>query len=83
MEQEIERRWTEATAETLRAERGIAQQSQAETARLTQITRSSYRLYEEGVRSPTTVQLAAIAEAFGIPFSKLLGEIERRANNKM
>jgi len=79
MEQETERRWALATAETLRAERGIAQQSQAETARLTGITRTSYRLYEEGIRSPTAVQLAAIAAAFGIPCSKLLSEIERRA----
>lgn len=83
MEQEIERRWALATAETLRAERGIAQKSQAEVAREADITRTSYRLYENAVRSPTAVQLAAIAEVFGIPFSKLLGEIERRANNKM
>ena len=79
MEQSQMERWSLATAETLRAERGIAQQSQAETARRSGITRTSYRLYEEGQRSPTTLQLATLAEVFGIPFSRLLGEIERRA----
>lgn len=79
MDTEIERRWSRAVAETLRAERGIANQSQAEAARKADITRTSYRLYELGERTPTAVQLASIAQAFGITFSKLLGEIERRA----
>ncbi len=82
MEHDLERRWSLATAETLRAERGIAQQSQYETSEKAGITRSSYRLYELGQRSPTTVQLAAIAQAFGIQFSQLLGELERRAHEK-
>lgn len=79
MEQEQEQKWARAVGETLRAERGIARQTQAETSRKAGITRTSYRLYETGERSPTAVQLAVIAQAFGITFSKLLAEIERRA----
>lgn len=77
-----EKRWLRATSLTLRAERGIAQQAQAETSRKAGIARTSYRLYEKGERSPTVVQLAAIAQTFGIPFSKLLGEIERRSKEE-
>ena len=67
-------------AATLRAERAVAGLSQAEVERATGIARTSYRFYEEGKRHPDTVQLARIAEAFGIPWLKLVSEIERRAN---
>lgn len=76
---EKERRWLRATADALRAERGIANLSQAEMARRTGISRSSYRLYEDAVRSPTAVQLALIAATLGKSFGSLLAEIERRA----
>lgn len=79
MNTEQEGRWSRATAETLRSERGIANQTQAETSRRTGITRTSYRLYELGERTPNAIQLASIAEAFEIPFSRLAAEIERRA----
>lgn len=75
---EVEK-WAQAVARALRATRAEAQLSQAEVERKTGITRSSYRLYESGDRSPTAIQLAAIAQAFGVSFSTLMGEIERRA----
>lgn len=78
MEQSLKDTWAEAVAAALRAERGVAGISQAEVERRTGITRSSYRLYEQGERQPDVVQLAGIAEAFGIPFSRLMFEIERR-----
>ena len=68
-----------AVADTLCAERGIAKLNQVEAARRAGIARTSYRLYEQGERQPDAVQLAAIAEAFGISFAHLLGEIDRRA----
>jgi transcriptional regulator with XRE-family HTH domain len=79
MEPELEQRWSRAVGETLRAERGVARLTQAEAARKADITRTSYRLYELGTRSPTAVQLAAIANTFGVSFAYLLGEVERRA----
>lgn len=54
--------------------------SQAAVARATGIARTSYRLYEQGERVPDVVQLAQIAEAFGVSFSYLMGEIERRVD---
>ena len=74
--------WARATGHTLRAERGIANLSQADVSRKTGIARTSYRLYENGERSPTAVQLATIADTFGISFTKLLAEIERRAKEE-
>ena len=82
MEQELQQRWAEAVAATLRAERGVAGLSQAEVERLTEISRSSYRLYEEGKRQPDAVQLARIAEASRISWLDLVSEIERRANER-
>lgn len=79
MEQEHERRWVAAVAETLRSERGIAKLSQAEAARRAGIARTSYRLYEEGERQPDMIQLVEIAQAYGVRLSHLVGEIERRA----
>lgn len=79
MEREELERWARAVAETLRAERGVAGLSQAEIERRTGITRSSYRLYEQALRQPDVTQLAHIAEAFGVPFARMMGEIERRA----
>lgn len=73
-------RWAAATAATLRAERAAAGISQVQVADRTGIARTSYRFYEQGERKPDTVQLAQIAEAFGVSFSYLLGEIERRAS---
>lgn len=78
MEQKAER-WTAAVAATLRAERAVAELSQAQLSERAQIARTSYRLYEEGKRNPTVLQLAQIAEVLGIQFSYLIGEIERRA----
>lgn len=78
MEREEQRRWEKAVAEALRAERSAAHLSQAAVSRKTGITRSSYRLYEEAVRQPDAVQLAQIAEAFGIPLSRLVLEMQRR-----
>ena len=82
MDTDREERWSRAVGDTLRAERGIANQTQAETARKADITRTSYRLYELGQRSPTAIQLASIAQTFGISFSKLMAEIERRAKEE-
>ena len=79
MEHDQEARWINAVAETLRAERGIAGLSQAEAARRSGITRSSYRYYEQGVRQPSVDQVAAIAEAFGVTFLHLVAEVQRRA----
>jgi len=81
MEQHEAQRWANALAATLRAERGVAGKSQAEVERLTGISRSSYRLYEEAKRQPDTVQLVRIAEAFGVSWLYLLGEVERRAKS--
>ncbi len=81
MEQEQAARWDRAVADTLCAERGIAKLNQAEAARRAGISRSSYRLYEEGARQPDSTQLAAIAEAFGISFIYLMSEVHRRANS--
>lgn len=75
---DIEQRWIDATAAALRAERGVAGISQAEMERRTGIARTSYRLYEMGVRSPDVAQLGKIAEALRISFSLLMSEIERR-----
>lgn len=72
--------WAQAVAAALRAERGVAGISQAEVERRTGITRTSYRLYEKGERNPDVTQLAHIAEAFGIPFSRLMSAIEQRAD---
>lgn len=79
MEQVDRDRWAAALAATLRAERGVARLSQAEVERRTGITRTSYRLYEEGKRQPDLVQLAVIAEAFGVSPLRLVREVERRA----
>lgn len=79
MEQVDRDRWAAALAATLRAERGVARLSQAEVERRTGITRTSYRLYEEGKRQPDMVQLAVIAEAFGVSPLRLVREVERRA----
>lgn len=79
MEQEDRARWEAAVADTLSAERGIAKLNQVEAAKRAGIARTSYRLYEQGERQPDAVQLAAIAEAFGIPFVYLLSEVDRRA----
>lgn len=76
---EREKRWAEAVAATLRAERAVAGLSQAETAERANIARTSYRLYEEGKRNPNVPQLVSIAATFKIPFSSLIGDIERRA----
>lgn len=80
MEQDEADRWVAALAATLRAERGVAGISQAAMERITGITRSSYRLYEQGVRQPDMLQLAKIAEALRIPLSRLVSETERRFN---
>ena len=79
MEQADKDRWAAALAATLRAERGVAKLSQAEVERKTRIARTSYRLYELGERQPDLVQLAVIAEAFGVATSYLIAEVERRA----
>lgn len=81
MEQDEAQRWADALAATLRAERGVADKSQAEVERLTGISRTSYRLYEDAKRQPDAVQLARIAEAFGVTFVYLMGEVERRAKS--
>lgn len=78
MEQEREARWIEALAATLRAERGVADLTQAAVSRKTGIARTSYRLYEEGKRQPDVVQLAKIAEAFQVPLVHLIREAQRR-----
>lgn len=78
MEQEQAQRWANAVAATLRAERGVADKSQAEIERLTGISRSSYRLYEEARRLPDAVQMARIVEAFGIDWLYFMGEVARR-----
>lgn len=79
MEQHELEQWAQAVAAALRAERGVAGISQAEVERRTGITRTSYRLYEMGIRNPDITQLAHIAEAFGISFSRLMAAIEQRA----
>lgn len=79
MDQEEMDRWTSAVAATLRAERAAAGLSQVQVADRTGIARTSYRFYELGERNPDTVQIAQIAEAFGVSFSYLMGEIDRRA----
>lgn len=75
------KKWEAAVASTLRAERAAAELSQVQAAERANIARTSYRLYEEGKRQPNAVQLAALATVFGIRFSTLLGEIERRATD--
>lgn len=82
MEHEEEMVWRKAVAETLRAERAIAGLNQVQVSQRTGIARTSYRFYERGERQPDAVQLAAIAEVFGIPFSRLYSEIDRRAHEK-
>lgn len=71
--------WESAVADALRSTRGVARLSQAEVGRRTGIARTSYRMYERAERQPDVIQLAQIAEAFGIPFSELVAEIERFA----
>lgn len=83
MEHDERARWESAVAETLRAERGVAKLNQVEAARRAGISRSSYRLYEEAQRQPDAVQLAAIAEGFGIGFAYLISEIARRAGSEV
>ena len=78
MERKDQEKWIAAMAATLRAERGDAALSQAEVERRTGITRTSYRMYESGRRSPDALGLALIAEAFGILPSRLISEAERR-----
>lgn len=70
--------WESAVADALSAERGVAKLNQVEAARRADIARTSYRLYEQGRRQPNAAQLAAIADAFGISFPYLMGEIKRR-----
>jgi len=82
MEQQEEDAWRTAVAETLRAERAVAGLNQSQVSQRTGISRTSYRFYESGERNPDAVQLAIIAEAFGIPFSRLYSEIDRRAHIK-
>ncbi len=79
MEQNERQLWAEAVAATLRAERAVAGLDQAAIARLTGIARSSYRFYEQAARNPDVVQLAMIAEAFGVTFAYLMSEVDRRA----
>lgn len=81
MKQIDAKKWEAAVASTLRAERAVAELSQVQVSQRAQIARTSYRLYEEGKRQPDAIQLAAIAAAFGVRFSYLIGEIERRAKN--
>jgi len=81
MKQIDAKKWKAAVASTLRAERAVADLSQVQVSERTQIARTSYRLYEEGKRQPDAIQLAAISAAFGVRFSYLIGEIERRAKN--
>ncbi len=78
MEQWERKLWGDAVADALSAERGVAKLNQVEAARRAGIARSSYRLYEQGVPQPYAVQLAAIADSFGISFTYLMGEIKRR-----
>ena len=78
MEHEMERQYLAAVAAALRSARGVAGISQAEVERRTGIARSSYRLYEEGVRAPNAAYLVAIARAFGVSFEKLASEIDRQ-----
>ena len=80
MEHETEQRWRAALAATLRAERGVADLSQVEVERRTGIARTSYRLYEEAKRVPDAVQLAAIVDAFGVPWLTFMAEVQRRAS---
>lgn len=80
MEHEEERKYLAAVAAALRSARGDAAISQAEVERRTGITRSSYRLYEEGVRAPNAAYLVSIARAFGISFTKLAAEIDRKVS---
>lgn len=82
MEREEERRWERAVADAIAAERAVARLSQAAAARKAGIARTSYRLYEEAERQPDMVQLAKIAEAFGIPLSKLMAEVVRRHGDR-
>ena len=79
MEQNERQLWAEAVAATLRAERAVAGLDHAAIARLTGIARSSYRFYEQAARNPDVVQLAMIAEAFGVTFAYLMSEVDRRA----
>ena len=79
MEQNERQLWAEAVAATLRAERAVAGLDQAAIARPTGIARSSYRFYEQAARNPDVVQLAMIAEAFGVTFAYLMSEVDRRA----
>lgn len=78
MEQADERRYLDAVSAALRSARGVAGLSQAEVERRTGITRTSYRLYEDGKRAPSVTYLIEISRAFGIPFPKLAAEIDRR-----
>lgn len=78
MERTAQEKWVAAMAATLRAERGEAALSQAEVERRTGISRTSYRLYELGQRSPDALGLALIAEAFGVLPSRLISGAERR-----
>lgn len=80
MEHADEIKWTRAVADTLRAERAIAHMTQKKVSDVTGIARTSYRMYEEGTRNPDAVQLAKIAEAFGVKFSHLIEEMQRRVS---
>lgn len=72
-------RWSDAVAETIRAERAAAQLSQAELAHRAGIPRMSYIRYETGVRRPSLVQVAQIAQALNVPLSTFARRVEERA----
>lgn len=79
MEQkEFTDRWHEAVADTLRAERAAHKLTQAELASKAGIPRITYIRYETGERRPSVVQLAQIANAFGVDFVELARRVRQR-----
>lgn len=75
------KKWDEAAAQTIRAERAVAKLSQAELADRAGLARSSYIRYEKGERIPNIAQLAAIAQGLGISMTTLVMRIDDRARN--
>ena len=78
MEQDRAARWSEAVAETIRAERAAARMTQAELARRSGLSRVTYIRYETGERIPNVAQVAQIASGLGMRLSSFLAQVEAR-----
>ena len=79
MDADETRRWTQAVAQTIRAERSARNYTQAQVASRAGMPEISYIRYEKGVRPPNIQQIYQICDGLGIPITEFM----RRAVERM